>query len=138
MSEGLSGKLHKSTLWFIGAVAATVSGVFICLPLLFKFFIGPNFQTAQQYAYMLTGGYFMWGIYNAFIGYLLYLSKNRQIFYISVSGTIISLSLNSFMVPYYGATGAAITSIITYTFMAAFCFFYVRKYFLLNAGGASA
>lgn len=130
LSEGFKGKLHRSTGWYIGACAVTVAGMFIAIPLLFRFFIGPSYQDAKPYAYMLCGGYFMWGIYNAFLSYLIYIEKNRQILFISVLGMITSLSINIFMVPRYGAQGAAITSIITYSIMAIACFLLVRKYYI--------
>lgn len=132
LSEGHHSVIHKSTFWYIGACAVIVGGMFIALPLLFRFFIGAKFHDAMPYAYILTGGYFMWGIYNAFFGYLIYINKSRQMLYTSVAGMCISLTLNFFMVPAYGAKGAAYTSIITYSVMALICYLYVRKYFLVN------
>jgi O-antigen/teichoic acid export membrane protein len=132
LAEGLHGKLHKTTWLYVGACAITVFGVFIVIPFLFKFFIAQRYHSAQPYAYLLCGGYFMWGVYNAFLGYLLYLKKNRQIFYISITGMLASLGLNIMLVPRFGATGAAITSIVTYSLMAVVCFGYVKKYYLFK------
>ena len=132
LSEGFKGRIHRSTGLYIGACAAMVICIFIGIPILFRFFIGSNYQDAQPYALILSGGYFMWGVYNAFLGYLLYMEKNRQIFFISLMGMIISLALNIFMVQQYGAQGAAITSVITYSAMAGICFLYVRKYYLIQ------
>ena len=130
LSEGFKEKFHRSTGLYIAACALAVGGIFIAIPILFRFFIGVNYQAAQPYAYILSAGYLFWAVYNAFLGYLLYLEKNRQIFFISVIGMITSLTLNIFMVRYFGARGAALTSGITYLVMAATCFFYVRKYYL--------
>jgi O-antigen/teichoic acid export membrane protein len=132
LAEGLKGKIHKTTIWYIGACAVTVVGMFIAIPLVFRFFIGSRFQDAKPYAYILCSGYFMWGIYNAFQAYLIYLEKNRQILFISLLGMITSLALNTFMVINYGAQGAAIASVITYSVMAFACFLLVRKYFLVK------
>jgi len=132
LSEGHHSVIHKSTGWYIVACGVVVGCMFLGLPLLFNFFIGAKFQSAMPYAYILTGGYFMWGIYNAFFGYLIYMSKNRQMLYTSVAGMALSLSLNAFMVPAYGAKGAAITSIITYSVMALICYLYVHKYYILK------
>jgi len=132
LAGGLKNKFDRTTGWYIGGLAITIGAIFIAIPLLFRFFIGGKFQDAQPYAYLLSAGYFMWGVYNALLGYLLYLSKNRQIFIISLVGMVASLSLNALMVPVYGATGAAITSIVIYSLMAGMCFMYVRKYFLLQ------
>lgn len=130
LASGFKGKIHRTTLLYICAIGIAVVLMFIGMPVLFKYFIGDRFHGAQVYVYLLTSGYFMWGIYNAFLGYLLYLSKNRQIFFISITGMLVSILLNAFVVPRYGAIGAAVTSIFTYSAMALICFFYVRKYFL--------
>jgi O-antigen/teichoic acid export membrane protein len=133
LSEGFHGKIHKSTIWFIGGCAVATIGMFIAIPLLFHFFIGSSFQEAKPYAYMLCSGYFMWGIFSALQAYLIYLEKNRQILLISIFGMMASLSLNFFMVPRYGAVGAAVASIITYSVMALTCFLLVRKYFIAKS-----
>ncbi|NOT51430.1 MAG: oligosaccharide flippase family protein [Chitinophagaceae bacterium] len=132
MSEGLKHRIHKTTYWYILACAATVGLIFIGIPFLFNFFISGEYAGAKKYAYLLCAGYFMWGIYNAFQAYLLYLQKNREIMLIAILGMVISLSLNFFFVKQYGAEGAAYTSMITYTIMAAASFWLVRKYYLLK------
>ncbi|MDP4261656.1 MAG: MATE family efflux transporter [Bacteroidota bacterium] len=122
-------KVKKITWMYIGAAAIVVIGLFISIPILFHFFIGRRFWGAKIYAYYLSGGYFMWAVYNAFLGYLLFHGKNRLILYISISGMAVSVLLNFYMVPHYGAFGAAITSITTYTFLAAICIAAAWKYF---------
>lgn len=130
MSEGFKGKIHKITGWYIMACAVAVIGMFVAIPLLFRFFIGKNYQDAKPYAYILCSGYFMWGICNAFQAYLIYLGKSRIILFISAVGMITSLSLNFILVPRMGAQGAAITSVITYSLMAFMCFLFVSKFFI--------
>jgi O-antigen/teichoic acid export membrane protein len=132
LSEGFKGKIHKTTIWYIGACAITVAGMYTAIPLLFHFFIGNHYQDAKPYAYLLCTGYFMWGIYNAFLGYLIYLEKNRQILFISLFGMVTSLSLNILLVQRFGAHGAAIASILTYSVMAITCYLLVRKYFIIK------
>ena len=130
MSEGFKRRIHKVTGLYIIACAVTVIGLFITMPLLFRFFIGKNYQEAKPYTYILCSGYFMWGIYNAFQAYLIYLNKSRTILLISVIGMATSLILNFILVPAIGAQGAAITSVITYSLMAIICFLFVNKYFI--------
>ncbi len=133
LAEGFKGAIHRSTVYFIIACAVAVGGLFIATPFVFSWFISPEYQPAQKFVYLLSTGYFMWGVYNAMLGYLLYTEKNRQIFYISLIGMIASITLNFLIVPRLGAFGAAITSIITYSIMALTCFLFVRKYFLKKA-----
>ena len=130
MSEGFKGKIHRSTWWYILACAVTTGILFLAIPFLFKIFIGASYQEAKPYAYMLCAGYFMWGIYNAFQTYLIYLAKSRVILLISAIGMGTSLVLNFILVPRMGAQGAAITSVIVYSFMTIICFLSVNKYFI--------
>jgi O-antigen/teichoic acid export membrane protein len=132
LSEGLKNKIHKTTLLYIGACAITVTALLIGIPFLFRFFIDPKYLGAKKYAYMLCGGYFMWGVYNAFQVYLIYIHKKGLILAIAILGMLLSLSLNFFMVPKYGAEGAAFSSIITYSVMAITCFLLVRKFYILK------
>jgi O-antigen/teichoic acid export membrane protein len=122
-------KVRKVTsLYLLGAVGI-VGGLFLGMPFLFHWFINDRFRGAQTFAYYLTGGYFMWAIYNAFLGYLLFHGKNRLILYISLSGMLVSITSNFLIVPHYGAMGAAITSILTYTFMAVLSVIFSWRYF---------
>ena len=132
LAEGLKKKIHKTTFWYIGACAVSVAGLYVAIPILFHFFIGKSYQGAKEYAYILLAGYFMWGIYNGFQAYLIYLEKSKQIFYISILGMLASLGLNRLMVPRFGAHGAAISSVITYSIMSIVCFLMVRKFYILK------
>ena len=111
-------RVKRVTWLYIGGAALLIVCLFLAMPLLFHFFIGHEFSDARVFAYYLSGAYFMWAIYNAFLAYLLFHGKNRLILYLSLAGMIVSVLLNFYMVPHYGAYGAALTSIITYTLMA--------------------
>lgn len=122
-------KAKRGTALYIACAGLMVVGVLLVIPLLFHYVIGKQFSEGSEYAYYLTGGNFMWAVYNAFIGYLLFYGKNRTIFFISLAGMIFSITMNFILVPRYGAYGAAITSITTYSFMAVICFSAAWKYF---------
>ncbi len=130
LSEGFTGKIHKTTIWYIGACAATLLLIYLCIPFAFRFFIGKDFADAQPFAYLLCFGYFMWGIFNAFQTYLIYLQKTRIIFLISLLGMVTSFGLNMILVAKYGAKGAAITNIITYSIMTITCILFVYRLFI--------
>jgi O-antigen/teichoic acid export membrane protein len=129
IASGNKGRVKRATGLYILAATVIVGALFIGIPLLFKWFINDRFSGAQVFAYYLSGGYFMWAVYNAFLGYLLFHAKNRLILYISFFGMLFSVLCNFYMVPHYGALGAAITSILTYTFLAVTCMGFAWKYF---------
>jgi O-antigen/teichoic acid export membrane protein len=123
----------KKNVWlFIGLSALITFIVIISVPLFFKFFIGPNFQPGKMYAINLAIGFFFWSIYNVFIVFLLNFKKNGLIMRISISGMMLSLILNFFLVPYYGAIGATYTSITVYFFMAFVTIFCVHNMYNLK------
>lgn len=130
LSEGLKNRLHKTTAWYILAVAGAAGLLFIGIPILFRYFLGAQYAGAQQYAFLLCIGCFMWGVYNALQVYLIYIHKKGLILFLAVLGMLISLVLNYFLVKKYGTVGAAYSSIITYAVMALSCFLMVQKFYL--------
>jgi O-antigen/teichoic acid export membrane protein len=129
IASGNKAKFKRATGLYILAATCIVGALFLGIPLLFSWFISARFSGAQQFAYYLSGGYFMWAVYNAFLGYLLFHAKNRLVLYISFCGMLFSVLCNFYMVPHFGALGAAITSILTYTFLAVTCLAFAWKYF---------
>lgn len=132
LSEGLKNRLHKTTGWYILACAAGAGLIFIGIPVLFRFFFSSKYAGAEKYAFLLVGGCFMWGVYNAFQVYLIYIHKKGLILATGILGMITSLCLNYFLIKRYGAEGAAYSSIITYSVMALACFLLVRKFYILK------
>jgi O-antigen/teichoic acid export membrane protein len=132
LSEGLKNRLHKTTGWYILACAVAAGLLFIGIPILFRFFLGAKYAGAEKYAFLLCGGCFMWGVYNALQVYLIYIHKKGLILAIAILGMILSLLLNYFLIRKYGTEGAAYSSIITYSVMALTCFLLVRKYYILK------
>jgi O-antigen/teichoic acid export membrane protein len=128
LAKGNIGKAKKGTWMYIGGAGLLVGLVFLAIPFIFRFFIGDQFEGASIFAYYLCGGYFMWGVYNAFLAYLLFHGQNRLILYLSLAGMLTSILLNFIMVPRYGAYGAAVTSILAYTFLALLSIIYSRRY----------
>jgi len=126
------GKVRKATLIYIG-IAFVITGIVILMtPLLFKLFIGERFSSSQVYARVLAIGIFFWAIYNVFLGYLLFLKKNKLIMYISVVGMLLSIGLNIINVKKFGILGATYTSILVYLFMAIASIIAVHKYYNLR------
>jgi len=133
LSEGLKNRLHRTTIWYIMAVAAAAVLLFIGIPVLFRYFLGAKYAGAENYAYLLCIGCFMWGVYNAFQGYLIYIHKKGLILYLAIFGMLTSLLTNYFFVKKYGTVGAAYSSILTYTLMAVCCYLMVHRYFILKS-----
>jgi O-antigen/teichoic acid export membrane protein len=124
-------KLRKTLVIFIGVSAIVTLCVLLATPLLFRYFIGPNFQPGKIYALYLTLALFFWALYNVFIVFLLHLKKNRLIMGISIFGVVLSLTANFFNVRYFGPIGATYTTLLVYFAMAALTMYYVNKSYSL-------
>lgn len=129
IAAGNKAGVRRSTGLYILAAAIVVGGIFLTTPFLYHLFINKRYIGGMIFTYYLSGGYFMWGVYNAFIAYLVFHARNRLILYISVAGMLLSILLNFYMVPRFGAYGAAVTGITTYTFMAILSIIFSWKYF---------
>lgn len=125
-------KVRNTCLAFVGLSFFITLAVIFCVPLFFRFFIGPVFQPGQKYAIYLTIGLFFWAVYNVFIAFLLNIKKNKIIMFISLFGMVISLIINFINVRNFGPIGAAYTSILVYFFMAFGAIFFVHKYYNLK------
>lgn len=121
--------VKKITLTFLGINSLITLLVIALIPLLFDFFIGEEFKAGEKYAKYLTLGLFFWGIYSVFVAFLLNLKKNKLVMFIAIIGTVVSIVLNFINVRYFGAVGAAYTSVIVYIIMAVLCVYGVHRYY---------
>lgn len=119
--------LKRDVIIYIGISGLITLLVISFSPIFFKFFIGEKFHSGSRYTTLLSIGLFFWSIYNVFFAFLLSARKNKLIMAISVAGMILSVSSNFFMVKYFGALGAAYTSIFVYFFMALMVVFFVNR-----------
>ncbi len=132
LSSKTYNTFHNSTIWYISIIVAVLALLIIFMPLLFSALIDEKYYSALPYANVLAVGYLMWGIYNAFLGYLIYQKNNKQILSISGLGIVISLVMNMILVKIFGVWGAAFTSVFTYSLMAFLCFSSAKRYLKSN------
>ncbi len=124
--------VKRATLAFIGISFLVTFMLILFLPLLFKIFIGKEFQSGQVYARYLSIAYFFWSVYAVFLSYLLFLKKNKTIMGISIVGMTASIILNYFNVKHFGALGATYTSMGVNFLMAVLIIFFVHKNYNLG------
>lgn len=125
-------KIKKTTFAYIGLSAMITVIVILLTPVFFDYFVGPLFQEGQVYAINLIIGLFFWSIYNTFLPFLLIQKRNKLVMNISITGMILSITLNYFNVGYFGALGATYTSILVYFLMASITLFFVHKFYDLK------
>ncbi|RYY98074.1 MAG: hypothetical protein EOO11_09095 [Chitinophagaceae bacterium] len=124
--------LRKQNLQFIVISLVTMLGMVVSTPLIFKWFIGKDFQAGQGYAMVLTLSMFFSGLQSLMVSYLLFQKKNKLMMNISFVGVAVSCLLNYFNVQAYGPMGAAYTSLVVYALMAGIVMYYVHRYYGLR------
>lgn len=125
--------LRNVILAYIGISFLFTVALIISIPLIFHLFIGEAFKESSLYAINLSIAGFFWAVYNAFLSVLLFYKKTRQIMFIAVTGTIISLFFNYINIREFGPVGATYTTILVYFCMSVLVIFRVNKYFNLKA-----
>ncbi|RZM00446.1 MAG: hypothetical protein EOO88_58695, partial [Pedobacter sp.] len=124
--DGQPASVRKAIYIYAGVSIIAILGVLIATPFVFKWSIGPAFQSAQPYALLLTAAYIPWAIYQSLVPILLFEQENRYIMLISVTAIIFSLASNFTLVPLLGAKGALITLLTVNSIMAIMAFVKIR------------
>lgn len=116
-------------LGYMGISLMITLVLIVAIPFIFHWFIGEAFKGSGLYAINLTIAGFFWAVYNCFLACLLFLKKSREIMWIAIGGTFISVSLNLISIKQFGPVGATYTCIIVYFIMAVLVMLRVHKYY---------
>ncbi|WP_052131498.1 flippase [Planococcus sp. CAU13] len=114
------------------AVLAIAISLFIGLiaPIAIPFVFGQNYSNSVLYLEILLLGFVFWSLYAPIGNTLLSVGRSDINFYVNLISVIINISLNYFLISYFGMYGAAIANTLTY-FVAVFIYsYFFRKLFL--------
>jgi O-antigen/teichoic acid export membrane protein len=111
-------KLVKQSYGLILAYFGIALLLIMFTPLIFRWFIDPNFYPAQQFVFLIALGSAINGIYFLVTNYIFYEKKTYILSWITVSNGVLSVLLNIFLIQKFGAWGAAYTFLITNIFLA--------------------
>jgi len=131
---GLSQAKHFSAYFRKGVVLLTLSGiaggaaVFLLADSIISWFYAPAFQNSADILEILA-----LAIPLVFWGYLMTqslvaLDHNRIYLVITASGLLLNVMLNFWLIPEYGASGAAVSTVITEALIPLSCFLMILKY----------
>ena len=131
---GLSQAKHFSAYFRKGALLLTLFGivggtaVFLLADSIILWFYAPGFQNSADILEILAIA-----IPLVFWGYLMTqslvaLDHNRIYLVITASGLLLNVMLNFWMIPEYGASGAAVSTVITEALIPLSCFLIILKY----------
>jgi O-antigen/teichoic acid export membrane protein len=129
VSQSLKNHFYKYlSILFIFSLFLT-----LIMRLLFQLFIGENFIDAYSSSIMLIISNFIAGIYAITNTILLYTKKNNVIMFISITGMIISFTLNVVMIRAFGYSGAAISSILVNSTMLILSIYNINRFLPLKS-----
>jgi O-antigen/teichoic acid export membrane protein len=131
---GLSQAKHFSVYFRKGALLLTLSGivggaaVFLLADSIILWFYAPGFKNSADILEILAIA-----IPLVFWGYLMTqslvaLDHNRIYLVITASGLLLNVMLNFWLIPKYGASGAAVSTVITEALIPLSCFLIILKY----------
>ena len=131
---GLSQAKHFSAYFRKGVVLLTLAGiaggtaVFLLADSIILWFYAPGFQNSADILEILA-----LAIPLVFWGYLMTqslvaLDHNRIYLVITATGLLLNVMLNFWLIPEYGASGAAVSTVITEALIPLSCFLMILKY----------
>ncbi|MEO6404096.1 MAG: polysaccharide biosynthesis C-terminal domain-containing protein [Ferruginibacter sp.] len=120
--------IKKMFKMYLLALSAGLILLILGTQVAYRLFINYRYFPALQYQFLLCIGFFLWGIAYFFYSFLLYHKDKKRIIWISVCAMVCSLSLNYFLIKEWGASGAAISTVCTYSVILIITLFVTRKY----------
>lgn len=100
-------------------------------PLFFTYLMDPKYSTGAVYVFWVGLGYFFWGIYILFSGFIFYERKTRFLGYLAVLNVAVSTGLNYILISKFGPIGAAYSSVVSYFLVALIIIWKVSAMFTL-------
>lgn len=113
VTEPIKKKIVRITyLYYIGLTVITVGLVF-GTPIIYMV-LGKEFEAGSSLVSWVALGFLFNGMYKMVVNYLFYTEKTFTIGMITVFAAVINITLNFILIDYYGLTGAAMATCITF------------------------
>ncbi|AWW29375.1 lipopolysaccharide biosynthesis protein [Echinicola strongylocentroti] len=116
--------------WFIIFCSVLMILVAVNLDIISKIILGnKGYQAGMDIVPMLLMGYLMLGVYFNLSIWFKITDRTIYSFYITFAGAVVTILVIFLMVPQYGYTGAAMSTLATYVVMSVMCYFFGQKYY---------
>ncbi|WP_215224793.1 polysaccharide biosynthesis C-terminal domain-containing protein [Echinicola shivajiensis] len=126
-----SPQLYATVMhWFIIFCATLMILVAVNLNIISPIILGnKGYQAATNIVPMLLMGYLLLGVYFNLSIWFKITDKTIYSFYITFTGAIVTILVIFFMVPRFGYTGGAMSTLATYLVMSIMCYYFGQKYY---------
>jgi O-antigen/teichoic acid export membrane protein len=122
-------KAHKRYIlvMFLSAIMVYIFA-FIAL----KCILDPKYAVSLIYLPIIIASYFFQGIYLCFAGIMFYFKKNVLFMWASLLNITINTTLNYLLIPTYGATGAAVSTLLSMFVFTSFIAYFSNRLYPLS------
>jgi len=110
-------KIVKMTYVYFGAILLGTLFFSFTAPYLMRLMLGAEFKESSRYILWIALGYAFNGMYFMVVSYIFYAEKTAFLALATVTGALINIVLNYFLIKSNGAIGAAQATTLTYFFI---------------------
>jgi O-antigen/teichoic acid export membrane protein len=76
------------------------------------YFVGDKFLGAKDFIFWISLSFAFSGMYKMVVNYIFYVGKTKILAWLTFSSAILNIFLNYIFISYYGAIGAAISTLV--------------------------
>jgi O-antigen/teichoic acid export membrane protein len=118
LTERAAIEIVRTTYIIIGVFFLILLGLTLGSPLLFATIIDKSYSGGVVYVFWTGLGYFFWGIYVLFAGYVYYNKQTKQLGYLALLNVALNVVLNYTLIQKFGALGAVYATCISFFVIA--------------------
>lgn len=131
--NGMKELLNEAFNTNIVFVLPAIFGLFCVAPNLITLFCGEEYTRAITVLQILSPSVLFLAISNLLGNHLfMAIGKEKYSLYSVLTGIVINITLNSILIPKYGANGAGIATLVTEFFVMTVQILFAKKYFMLG------
>lgn len=111
-------QIIKMTYLIIAGLLAALLGLTLLAPLFFEYLVDEKYAKATRYVFWVGLGYFFWGVYILFTGFVFYQKQTRFLGGLAIINVGVSIALNYWLINIFGPLGAAYASTLSFFLVA--------------------
>lgn len=128
-TESKKQKIVKYTYIYIFSIIILSIVLSVVGKIILPYIVDEKFYEASKFIFWIALSYAIFGIYQIYFPYLVYLNKTSFLAISTVSAAILNLLFNYFFIKEFGALGATYATIIAYIVSASMVAWYQSKLF---------
>jgi O-antigen/teichoic acid export membrane protein len=113
-------QIVKMGYWYLLGSIVLLVLITVAAPVLFRYFIDPQYYEGTRYVFWVALGYCFWGGYMFFSGFIFYLKKSGILGWMAIFNVGTNLLFNYFFIKIFGAIGAAYATALSFFLIMLF------------------